>query len=125
MLYDHVDLRVSNLARCRGLYDALMRAMGYPVANEDPETVTWYAQCDPKANPFFGIMLEAEHRPNGTRIAFRAAGRDEVDRLAGIVRTAGARAFEPAHLCEEYSPSYYATFFEDAEGNKLEICYRD
>ncbi|MEY2519385.1 MAG: hypothetical protein QOF24_1144, partial [Verrucomicrobiota bacterium] len=24
-----------------------------------------------------------------------------------------------------YSPGYYAVFFEDPDGNKLEVCYRE
>jgi hypothetical protein len=28
-------------------------------------------------------------------------------------------------LCAEYSPGYYAVFFEDPDGNKLEICCRE
>ena len=55
----------------------------------------------------------------------RAADRAEVDRLAAIAREAGAAAFEAPHVCEEYTPFYYAAFFEDADGNKLEICYRE
>ena len=124
MLYDHVDLRVSDPASVRALYDVLMAALGYPVASEDPESVCWYAPGDQKGRAFFGIVRDASHRPNGTRVCFRADSREDVDRLAAIAREAGAKAFELAHLCEEYTPSYYATFFEDADGNKLEICYR-
>jgi predicted lactoylglutathione lyase len=69
-------------------------------------------------------MLDHNHRPNGSRTALRSSSRAEVDRLAAIAQSAGATAFEPAHLCEEYTPYYYATFFEDADGNKLEICHR-
>jgi catechol 2,3-dioxygenase-like lactoylglutathione lyase family enzyme len=125
MLFDHVDLRVSNLLKVRALYDALLPAMGYSRVTEDDETICYYHPGDSRAEAFFGIDVDPGHRPNGTRLALRAAGRDEVDRLAEIARTAGARAFEPAHLCTEYSPNYYATFFEDADGNKLEICYRE
>jgi predicted lactoylglutathione lyase len=72
-----------------------------------------------------GLVLDAHHRPNGTRLALRALDRLEVDRLAELARSAGALAFEPPHVCTEYTPFYYAAFFEDADGNKLEICYRD
>ncbi|MBV8151939.1 MAG: hypothetical protein JOY59_10310 [Candidatus Eremiobacteraeota bacterium] len=58
-------------------------------------------------------------------MALRAADRGEVDRLAALAREAGAMAFEAPHVCVEYTPFYYATFFEDVDGNKLEICYRE
>jgi catechol 2,3-dioxygenase-like lactoylglutathione lyase family enzyme len=125
MLFDHVDLRVSDFSRVRPLYDALLPAMGYSRIDQDPETICYYHPGDDRGQAFFGIDVDSNHRPNATRIALRAASRDEVDRLAEIARVAGAQAFEPAHLCTEYTPNYYATFFEDADGNRLEICFRE
>lgn len=124
MLFDHVDLRVSDLSGTRRLYDALLPAMGYSRLGEDGQTICYYRPGDDRGAPFFGIDADPGHRPNASRIALRAASRDEVDRLAEVARLAGARAFEPPHVCHEYTPFYYATFFEDADGNKLEICYR-
>ena len=99
--------------------------MGFSQVVEDADSICYYRPGGDRSAPFFGIDLDPSHRPNGTRIALRAAGRAEVDRLADVARAAGAAAFEPPHVCEEYTPFYYATFFEDADGNKLEICYRE
>ncbi|MBV9720273.1 MAG: glyoxalase [Candidatus Eremiobacteraeota bacterium] len=125
MLFDHADARVSNFAKVRRLYDALLPAMGYPRLSEDAESICYYTSDGDRAKPFFCINLDPDHRPNGSRIAFRAADRPDVDRLGEVARAAGATAFEPPHLCQEYTPFYYATFFEDAEGNKLEVCFRE
>lgn len=124
MLFDHVDARVKSREKARALYDALLPAMGFTRISEDPQTICYYLPGEDRSAPFFGIDLDPEHRPNGTRIAFRAASRSEVDRLAAIARAAGATAMEGPEICEGYTPFYYAAFFEDAEGNKLEICYR-
>ncbi len=124
MLFDHVDLRVSDFAKTRPLYDALLPAMGYSQLTETADWINYERPGGNATSAFFGIMLDGGHRANGSRIALRADSRAEVDRLAAIAQSAGAIAFEPAHLCEEYTPYYYATFFEDADGNKLEICYR-
>jgi predicted lactoylglutathione lyase len=125
MLFDHVDLRVSDLAKTRRLYDALLPAMGFSHIAEDDETICYYQPGGDRSITFFGIDLKPGHRANGTRLALRASSRSEVDRLADIAKDAGATAFEAPHVCEEYTPFYYATFFEDADGNKLEICYRE
>ena len=125
MLFDHVDARVKSLNKARRLYDALLPAMGFTRVAEDAETVCYYRPGADRSTPFFGIDVDPEHRPNGTRIALRAGSRVEVDRLAAIAREAGATAFEGPEICEDYTPIYYAAFFEDAEGNKLEICYRE
>jgi catechol 2,3-dioxygenase-like lactoylglutathione lyase family enzyme len=125
MLYDHIDLRVSDLAKTRPLYDTLLPGMGFSDIVVDSESVCYYRPGGDRSNPFLGLVLDPHHRPNGTRLALRALGRLEVDRLAELARSAGALAFEPPHVCTEYTPFYYAAFFEDADGNKLEICYRD
>jgi len=125
MLYDHIDLRVSDVAKVRTLYDTLLPAMGCSLITEDADSVCYYRPGEERSAAFLGLLADPAHRPNETRIAFRAADRAEVDRLAELARNAGARAFEAPHVCEEYMPVYYATFFEDADGNKLEICYRE
>jgi predicted lactoylglutathione lyase len=123
-LYDHIDLRVSDLAEVRGLYDALLPAMGYSRLDEDGKNINYHLESDDRSKSFFGLMTDPQHRPNGTRIALRAASREDVDRLASIARQAGASSLEGP---EDYggSPRYYAAFFEDADGNKLEICFRE
>jgi len=124
MLFDHVDMRVRDLARVRRLYDALLGAMGYTQVNADEESAGYHRPDETGAEPFLWLVADGEHRPSHTRIALAAQTRDEVDRLAETAREAGAQAFEAPQLVLEYGPEYYATFFEDAEGNKLEICCR-
>ena len=123
MLHDHTDTRVSDLARARPLYDALLPALGYTRVTGDESCIYYHLPGDDV--DFFGINTDPGHHPNGTRIAFGAASREQVDQLAAIAKAAGANAFESPHLCVEYAPDYYAAFFEDADGNKLEICCRN
>ena len=74
---------------------------------------------------FFCFNEDRQHQPNATRISFWAENRAEVDRIAELVRAIGGRNLEGPELCREYSPGYYAFFFEDPDGNKLEICFRE
>lgn len=124
MLLDHVDMRVRDLERVKPLYDALLPAMGYTKINADEESAGYHVPDESGAEPFIWLAVDAAHRPNFTRVALAAATRAEVHRLAAIAQAAGANAFEPPELVTEYGPNYYAAFFEDAEGNKLEICCR-
>lgn len=124
MLYDHVDQRTADLKRARPIYDALLKAMGYTRISEDAENICWYDPAAPAAQPFFSLMLDAHHQPPKTRVAFRAVDRDQVNLLAESARRAGAQNYEAPHVCAEYTGNYYAAFFEDADGNKLEICCR-
>lgn len=122
MLHDHTDLRVADLAQARPLYDALLPALGHTRVTGDAECA--YYHLPGEDVEFFGIVSDPNHAPNGSRFAFAAASPAQVDELAEIARKNGARAFESPHLCPEYDEKYYATFFEDASGNKLEICSR-
>jgi catechol 2,3-dioxygenase-like lactoylglutathione lyase family enzyme len=122
MLHDHVDLRVSDVAKVRRLYDALLPALGYNRINDDGVHLYYHLPGDDV--DFFGINADPRHRANGTRVAFAATSREQVEELAALAQAAGAQAFEPPHLCTEYTETYYATFFEDADGNRFEICFR-
>jgi predicted lactoylglutathione lyase len=124
MLFDHIDMRVRDLTRTRPLYDALLPAMGYSQINADEESAGYHQPNEIGDKPFIWLVQEGDHTPNGTRIAFAAQTRGEVDRLAQLAKNSGAQAFEAPALVREYGPNYYAAFFEDAEGNKIEICCR-
>ncbi|MGH7737844.1 MAG: VOC family protein [Candidatus Tyrphobacter sp.] len=124
MLVDHVDLRVGDVAKVRALYDALAGAMGYTDVHVESGSVGYHRSNETGEDAFFWIVCEAGHAPNGTRIAFGATSRAEVDRLTEIARANGARDIDGPLLMTEYGSNYYASFFDDAEGNKLEICCR-
>lgn len=117
---DHIDLRVPNLAAVTPFYEALLPALGFTrkVAVED-----WlqYESVDEPVDAFFGITESPDHVPNENRIAFRAEGVEEVERLAQVAIRAGARNVEGPM---PYEPGYHAVFFEDPAGNRLEICHR-
>ena len=55
---------------------------------------------------------------------FWAETREQVDRVAKIVREAGGQNLKGRKSGLSSSPGYYALFFEDPDGNKLEICCR-
>ncbi len=123
-IFDHIDLRVADMASAQKFYSHLLPALGFSEACGDDEC-RGYQTPGGLPDAFFCFTPVANHQPNETRIAFWAESRAEVDRLAEIVREAGGRNLEGPELCRDYSPGYYALFFEDPSGNKLEICFRE
>ena len=122
-LFDHIDLRVRDVERARKFYVPLLNALGFTVDQQIKDWVSYEApRHDDKTTEFFGFTHDPNHQPNETRIAFWAESREEVDRIAKVARAAGAKNIEGPELYEE--PGYYAVFFEDPEGNKLEVCHR-
>jgi len=122
---DHIDLRVRDFERARRFYERLLPALGFTCDRSDTEWGTFYASGRDRPSEFFGFTEDRHHQPNETRIAFWAETREEVDRIAEIARDAGAKNLEGPEVCAGYSLGYYALFFEDPDGNKLEICSRE
>lgn len=121
-LYDHIDLRVRNLAEARPFYETLLPALGF---TRDVGIESWlqFETADTgAASEFFGVTESPLHVANECRIAFWADSTNEVDRLAEIIVRAGARNVEGPGYYEGHG--YYAVFFEDHSGNRLEICHR-
>jgi catechol 2,3-dioxygenase-like lactoylglutathione lyase family enzyme len=122
---DHIDLRVKNLDIAFKFYGRLLPELGFTCDRSDPDWGTFYAVGRDQPSEFFGFTEDRQHRANGTRIAFWADTREEVDRIARLVRGLGGKNLEGPELCAGYSSGYYAFFFEDPDGNKLEICCRE
>jgi len=124
-ILDHIDLRVKGIARAREFYGRLLPALGFTCDRSDAGCGTFYSVGGDKPSAFFAFEQDRQHQPNGTRIAFWAETREEVDRMAELAHQIGAGNIEGPELCREYSPGYYACFFEDPDGNKLEICCQE
>jgi predicted enzyme related to lactoylglutathione lyase len=122
-LYDHIDLRVRDMEVAKRFYREVLPVVGFTRYVDEGEGFSMYAPGEGKT-PFFGFTRDPKHHANATRIAFWADTREEVDRVAEVVRRAGGKVLEGPELCVDYTPDYYAFFWEDPDGNKLEICCR-
>ena len=124
--FSHIDLRVRSFANVTEFYRALLPELGFTVWWGE-EGGDWRGASTAESFPgkaFFGFTEDPAHKPNATCIAFWVNTREEVDRIGEIVKRAGGRNIEgPAH-CPEYSEEYYAVFFEDPDGNRLEVVHR-
>lgn len=118
--FDHIDLRVPRLADVSAFYEKLLPALGF----SRRVAVEGWLQFEARgqtATEFFGVTESPVHVPNENRIAFWAESRADVDRIAKVASSAGARNIEGPM---DYEPGYYALFFEDPCGNRLELCHR-
>jgi len=118
--FDHIDLRVCRLADVVAFYERLLPALGFSQRVRVEGWLEFEAPGD-TVTEFFGITESPAHVPNENRIAFWAESPSKVDGVAKIVAGIGARNIEGPM---DYAPGYYAIFFEDPCGNRLEICHR-
>jgi catechol 2,3-dioxygenase-like lactoylglutathione lyase family enzyme len=123
-LFDHIDLRVRNRKAAQKFYAQILPAIGFAVDKSGEQWGLFEASGE-KGVDFFGFTEETDHRPNGNRIAFWAESRAAIDNVTEVIRKAGGRNIEGPEVCLDYSPGYYAVFFEDPDGNKLEVCFRE
>jgi catechol 2,3-dioxygenase-like lactoylglutathione lyase family enzyme len=119
--FDHIDLRAPSLSEVEEFYRALLPALGFTENLTVPGWLQFYAAGDGPSE-FFGVTESAAHVPNENRIAFWAESPAEVDKLAELLRIIGAKSIEGPGFDE--GPTYYAVFFEDPVGNRLEVCHR-
>jgi catechol 2,3-dioxygenase-like lactoylglutathione lyase family enzyme len=105
-------------------YRAFLPAIGFEKGWESENWKGYTARGKFPELSFFGFTEDPDHRANANRIAFWVSGQGEVNRVAAIVRKAGAINIEGPSLNPEYSANYYAVFFEDPNGNRFEVVHR-
>ena len=121
---DLVYLAVSDLARSGRFYDGVMRVLGYARAESeiggDPHVHYYNRQFGFSLRPARTATPHDPYAPGLHHFCFRVVDEGAVDRACAELRALGVAASDP-RLYPEYSPDYYATFFEDPDGIRLEI----
>jgi catechol 2,3-dioxygenase-like lactoylglutathione lyase family enzyme len=95
---DHIDLRVSDLKHAHKFYGNLLPALGFTRDRSSGRWGIFYAAGGDRPEAFFGFTQDRRHQPNDTRIAFWAENREEVNRLARLVRKIGGKNLEGPDL---------------------------
>lgn len=113
-------LGTNDLAKSAAFYDELLGVLGGKRAIEF-ETAILYAGAE--GTPFFCITKPLDGRPatigNGSMIALGAASPAAVDRLHALALSLGGTD-EGAPRARANGPlTYYAAYFRDPDGNKL------
>jgi catechol 2,3-dioxygenase-like lactoylglutathione lyase family enzyme len=121
---DHIYVAVSDLDRSENFYDQVMSILGFrknTFADEGDRHVQYY-------NRLFGFVLRPAHirskheplAPGLHHFCFRVEDVASVDAIASQCQKAGITC-SPPQLYPEYAPDYYAIFFSDPDGLRLEI----
>lgn len=122
---DHIYIAVSDMARAEAFYDVVLeRLLGF---RKNRFTLAGDAHVQ-YYNRHFGYVLRPAKRfhphdsysPGLHHFCLRVDSVAEVIELAQALRVAGIDATE-ARLYPEYAPDYWATFFTDPDGIRLEV----
>ncbi|NJO22353.1 MAG: VOC family protein [Sphingomonadales bacterium] len=118
---DHLVIRVSDYARSKDFYGRLFEFLGFEISDEYEDAIGWT-----NGNTRFWIgPVDAQGRKHKHRTgdvgfhhyAFELRSRADVDDLQEFLKQAGVTIVDPA---DEYYDDYYAVFFLDPDGLKLE-----
>ena len=125
----HVDLVVSSIERSLAFYSELLGPLGFhrvsEVEGERGESI-WYLSGPGTSVGLRELQSESgdydRYRIGLHHLAFEAVSRSDVDERAAWLR---AQDVELESEPQEYTyiPGYYAVFFYDPDGLKLEIVH--
>ncbi|HZP72183.1 MAG TPA: VOC family protein [Gaiellaceae bacterium] len=109
-MFDHVDIRVSDLAASRSFYT---EALGLPTLEGE-----WIEWGD------FGIVADGPVTRN-LHVAFGMADRDAVDAWWNRLTEAGYESDGEPGPRPQYSETYYGAFVLDPDGNSIEAVHHE
>jgi glyoxylase I family protein len=127
----HVDLTVADLGQSVAFYEQVLARIGYrrpsrPRASAPP---TWFI-FGPQRHFYSMSLFQAKldgadrrydrHAPGLNHLAFHVPTRRHVEDVHALLRGIGAKILRPPAEYP-YTPSYYAVFFADPDGMKLEV----
>jgi catechol 2,3-dioxygenase-like lactoylglutathione lyase family enzyme len=129
--FHHIDLTVRDVAASKAVNGPVLDYLGYRCVKDEPEGCEWdlgpdgsgaslgLRACDPK----LASHAHERYAPGLHHLAWRAASREDVDRLHDLLVDHGIKVLDaPAHY-PDYSGDYYAVFFKDPDGMKLEFVH--
>ncbi|HEY3180276.1 MAG TPA: VOC family protein [Casimicrobiaceae bacterium] len=120
-MYDHVGLKVNDIGASVRFYEAALKPLGHEVGSRDESS----AGLGPAGSPALWLTLEKGSVGRGAHVAFRAPDRAAVDRFYREGLKAGGRDNGAPGVRKDYSPTYYAAFLFDPDGNNVEaVCLR-
>ena len=115
----YVTLGTNDLPRAAAFYDALLAVIGARRLWEFERGIAWGVAQD---KPSLGVMRpydgQAATHGNGTMVALVVDARDKVDAVYAKAIELGARDEGPAGPRGE---GFYAGYFRDLDGNKLNV----
>jgi catechol 2,3-dioxygenase-like lactoylglutathione lyase family enzyme len=115
---DHISIRVGDYEKSKAFYGRLFEFLGFEISDEYPNTIGW---TNGKTR-FWIAPAEGrkKHRIGDVGLhhyAFELRNRKDVDALQAFLKDERVRIVDPA---DEYYEDYYAVFFLDPDGIKLE-----
>jgi glyoxylase I family protein len=124
--FNHIGLTVSDMVRSARFYEDLLGHLGYARVEDTPKHVLWAggggALGISPVRPELAGSRHDRYAVGLHHLAFHASSRADVDAAFAKVQAMGAEITDaPAEY--DYLPGYYAVYFLDPDGIKLEVAH--
>jgi glyoxylase I family protein len=122
---EHIDVTVNDLARSTAFYDKVMPALGFKrLPDNDRNNIRWA-----NAHMSFAIRPATErgefnrYRVGFHHLAFKAKSRAAIDEFHRFLMRENLPILDAPAEYPQYGANYYAVFFADPDGMKLELVH--
>ena len=124
---DHLAIRVSDLERSKAFYDQVLGFLGFTlewafdrvIGWTNGETMFWITEAD-------ALGRKHKHRTGDVgfhHYAFELGAREDVDALYAFLLDQGVTIVDAPADYPDYGEGYYAVYFLDPDGLKLEVMF--
>jgi glyoxylase I family protein len=125
---DHLYVTVADFARSEAFYDRLMQFLGFRKGDKviagEPHAHYFNRVLQYTIRPARGGRVGHDpYAPGLHHVCFQVADRPAVDEMFATLSSWGVEATAP-QVYPEYNDDYYATFFPDPDGLRLEVVAR-
>jgi catechol 2,3-dioxygenase-like lactoylglutathione lyase family enzyme len=124
---DHLYVTVSDLARSERFYDPVMEALGFRKGDKaiagEPHAHYFNRVLQYTIRPAHRSAPHDPYAPGLHHVCFQVASEDAVREAHARLAALGVESSAPRRY-PDYNPDYYATFFTDPDGIRLEIVAR-
>ena len=117
-MIDHIGFKVKNLDAAVRFYTAALAPLGVVLTSQDESG----AGFGPPGAPALWLYPSKDAK-GGAHVAFRAKNNAAVDGFHRAGVEAGGRDNGRPGLRADYSPTYYASFLIDPDGNNVEAVF--
>jgi|SRR5215475_2261576 len=118
-MFDHIGLKVKDLDASVRFYTAALGPLGYEVTSQDEASASFGA----RGAYTLWLFADARLAHSLLHMAFTAPSRAAVDAFHREGMKHNGRDNGGPGVRQDYSPTYYAAFMYDPDGNNVEAVY--
>ena len=122
----HITVAVKNLRKSKEFYEKIFAKLGLRQITEKETGAAW------EIIPGFCLWIKQAqhpdynykfHAPGLHHICIKSKSKKKVDEFYAFLLEQKVLIYDPPKRYPKYTPNYYAVFFADPEGIKLEVAY--